>query len=62
MSILESITNDMKQAMRDKNKVALTAIRALKTAITTQEKDKGGEMVEADVIAIIRKQGKAFGG
>jgi len=58
MAILTQLTDDMKQAMRDKDKVALTAIRALKTAITNQEKDAGGELNDTDVIGIIRKQVK----
>ena len=58
MSILETITEDMKTAMRAKDKVALTAIRALKTAITNAEKGGAGDLSEADVISIIRKQVK----
>lgn len=58
MSILETITNDMKDAMRAKDKVALTAIRALKTAITTAEKSGSSEISDTDIISIIRKQVK----
>ena len=55
MSILEEITNDMKTAMRAKDKVALTTIRALKTAITNAEKGGSSDVGEAEVIGIIRK-------
>ena len=58
MSITETITADIKQAMRDKNKVALTAMRALKTAITNAEKDTGSTLSDTEVITIIRKQVK----
>lgn len=58
MPILETITNDMKDAMRAKDKVALTAIRALKSAITNAEKSGSGEMSDTDIISIIRKQVK----
>jgi len=58
MSIVETITVDMKDAMRAKDKVALTAIRALKTAITNAEKSGSGEVGDTDIISIIRKQVK----
>ena len=48
----------MKDAMRAKDKVALTAIRALKSAITNAEKSGSGEMSDTDIISIIRKQVK----
>jgi len=44
--------------MKAKDKVALTAIRALKTAITNAEKEAGSELTDTDVTAIIRKQVK----
>lgn len=58
MSILEQITADMKNAMKAKDKVALTAIRALKTAITNAEKGGNSELSDTDIISIIRKQVK----
>jgi len=57
MSMLEQITADMKDAMRNKDKVALTAIRALKTAITNLEKDTAdGNVDEGAIAGLIRKQ------
>jgi uncharacterized protein len=58
MSILEKVTSDMKDAMKAKDKLALTVIRALKSAITNAEKSSSKEISEADVIGIIRKQVK----
>lgn len=58
MAITEQLTNDMKDAMRAKDKVALTTIRALKTAITTVEKNAGTTLTDTEVISIIRKQVK----
>lgn len=58
MSILEQINSDMKDAMRAKDKVALTAIRALKTAITNLEKAGSGSISDTEVISTIRKQVK----
>ncbi len=59
MNISEQITTDMKSAMRDKNKIALNTLRALKSAITNAKIEKGGidsELAENEVINIIRKQ------
>lgn len=58
-SLTNQITDDMKTAMRERNKVALNVIRALKTAITNASIDKSGagtELEDSEVITIIRKQ------
>lgn len=59
MNITEQITADMKSAMRDKNKIALNTLRALKSAITNAQIDKAGidtTLPENESISIIRKQ------
>ena len=59
MSLAESITSDMKTAMRERNKVALNTLRALKTALGNAAIEKGGagsELTEGEVVQIIRKQ------
>lgn len=58
MQILEQITADMKDAMRAKDKIALTSIRSLKAAITNAEKAQKTELNETEIIGIIRKQVK----
>ncbi|MBL9155160.1 MAG: GatB/YqeY domain-containing protein [Verrucomicrobiales bacterium] len=53
------ITEDMKQAMRDKNAVALNTIRMLKSAIKNAAIEKGGasaELNDAETVAVIRKE------
>ena len=57
MKISEQINEDLKNAMRAKDKVALEALRAAKTAFTlakTQE-GAGGEISETDELKIIQK-------
>lgn len=59
MSIEEALTNDMKEAMKAKNTVALTTIRALKSAIKNAALEKGGadgQLDDSEVLAVIRKQ------
>ena len=58
-SLIETITTDMKTAMRERNKVALNTLRALKSAATNAAIEKSGagtELAENEVINIIRKQ------
>lgn len=58
-TLIETITADMKTAMRDRNKVALNTLRALKSAATNAAIDKSGagtELPENEVVNIVRKQ------
>ena len=58
-NLAQQITDDMKTAMRERDKVALNVLRALKTAITNTAIKKSGagtELAEDEVISIIRKQ------
>ncbi len=58
-NITETITADMKSAMRDRNKVALNTLRAVKTAITNSAIEKSGagtELSDNEVVTIVRKQ------
>ncbi|MBK1829764.1 GatB/YqeY domain-containing protein [Verrucomicrobiaceae bacterium R5-34] len=58
-SLTNTILEDMKTAMRERNKAALNVLRALKTAITNAAIEKSGagtELPDNEVINIIRKQ------
>ena len=56
MSLSEKINNDIKEAMKAKDKVALAAIRSIKSAILLEE-TKGGDAQVGDtkVVQIIQK-------
>lgn len=57
----QQITEDMKTAMREKNAVALTTIRMLKSSIKNAAIEKGGadaELTDPEVVAVIRKEVK----
>ncbi len=57
--LAQQITDDMKTAMRERDKGALNVLRALKAAITNTAIEKSGagtELAEGEVISIIRKQ------
>lgn len=59
MSIQDTLKDDMKDAMKSKDKVALTTIRGLIAAIKNAAIEKGGadaSLDDAEVMAVIRKQ------
>ncbi|MBL1353392.1 MAG: GatB/YqeY domain-containing protein [Zetaproteobacteria bacterium] len=53
--MLQQITEDMKQAMRDKNKVKLSVIRMLRAALKDFEIKLGHPLNPEDVIAVVGK-------
>jgi len=53
--MLQQITDDMKQAMRDKNKVKLGVIRMLRAALKDHEIKIGKDLTPEDVIAVVGK-------
>lgn len=58
-TISEQLTEKMKEAMKNKNTVALNALRSLKTALTNARIEKGNlhaELDDAEEAAVVRKQ------
>lgn len=56
MSLVEQINSDIKEAMKAKDKDALNAIRAIKSAIMLEAtKEVGSEVPDAKVVQIIQK-------
>ncbi|WP_299160943.1 GatB/YqeY domain-containing protein [uncultured Tenacibaculum sp.] len=59
MSLQKQVMDKMKEAMKSKDTVALTALRALKSAFMLSNTEVGaGEMSEAEELKIIQKQVK----
>ena len=60
MSLKDKLTEDMKQAMKDKEagKLRLSVIRMVRAAIKIVEIDTKAELAEEDVIAIVAKEVK----
>lgn len=58
MSLKDRLSHDLKDAMRAKDRVRLSAIRMLSAAIQEKEKSGGGDVSEDDHIAIVQKQAK----
>lgn len=58
-TLAQQISDGIKDAMWAKDSTALTALRALKTAImnaTIEKSGAGGELPDADQLAVVRKQ------
>ncbi|PSR01262.1 MAG: glutamyl-tRNA amidotransferase [Bacteroidetes bacterium SW_11_45_7] len=58
MTLTERINEDLKKAMREKDQVAMRALRSIKTAILNAEREKGagGEVTDDQVIQILNKE------
>ncbi len=55
----ETIANDLKDAMRAKDQVAMTSLRALKSAVKYAAVEKlgaDGELGDTEILAVVRKQ------
>ena len=56
MKLAEQLQNDLKDAMKAKDKEKLEALRAIKSAILLAKTDKGGgEMTETDELKMLQK-------
>jgi len=59
MSLTEEIGEQLKQAMRDKDQVALAALRSIKSALQYKQVEPGAkELDDAAVIQVIQKEVK----
>lgn len=56
MSLMDIIVQDMKEAMRSKNRLYLDVIRMVKGAIQLEEINRRKKLEEADIVDIISKQ------
>lgn len=54
MSTREKLMNDLQQAMREKNTVAMDTIRSVRAAMLNREVEIGGELEEDDILKVIR--------
>ncbi|MCL6636849.1 MAG: GatB/YqeY domain-containing protein [Alicyclobacillus sp.] len=56
MGLSEQLAEDMKQAMKDKDKVRLSTIRMVRSAIKNREIETGTALADADIVAVIQKE------
>lgn len=58
MALKEKLREDLKHAMRQKDKVRLRTLRMALAEIKFQEVEKGAELNDADVTAVLQKEAK----
>ncbi len=58
MSILDQLNDDMKTAMRAKDRDRLTTIRMIKSAIQNEEINKGRDLESDEILAILTREKK----
>ncbi len=58
MSLLEELNADMKQAMRDKEKVILSVIRMLKSSLQNEQINAGRELTDEEILTVLSREMK----
>lgn len=56
MSLQAKIDQDLKEAMRNKDKIRMSAIRMLKAAIKKQEIEKRGSLTDEEIVDVISRE------
>ncbi|WP_022834781.1 GatB/YqeY domain-containing protein [Salisaeta longa] len=57
-SLADRLTNDLKDAMRAKDKVRLRTIRQLRSALKNKAIDAGEDLSDQEALAVVRKEAK----
>ena len=58
MSLLETLNADMKQAMKDKNKEALTVIRMVKSTVMNEQISLGHDLTPEEELTVLSREVK----
>ncbi len=56
MNLTERLAEDMKQAMKDKDKLRLSVLRMVKAAVKNREIETGQPLADDDVLGVIQKE------
>ncbi|GEN33237.1 MULTISPECIES: GatB/YqeY domain-containing protein [Aneurinibacillus] len=56
MRLVDRLTNDMKQAMKDKDKLKLSVIRMVKSSIKNEEINNGKELSDDEVLTVLTRE------
>lgn len=58
MTLMETITNDLKQAMKENDKFSLSVYRMLKSALQLEQINAKHDLTDQEVVGVIKKQVK----
>lgn len=56
MSLVESLNQDMKLAMKNKDKLRLSVIRMVKSSLKNEEINQGSQLSEEQVLAVLTRE------
>jgi uncharacterized protein YqeY len=56
MRLVDRLTNDMKQAMKDKDKLKLSVIRMVKASVKNEEINQGKELSDDEVLTVLTRE------
>ena len=56
MSLVESLNQDMKLAMKNKDKLRLSVIRMVKSSVKNEEINQGSQLSEEQVLAVLTRE------
>lgn len=57
-SFVDQLNSDIKQAMRDKNKLKLSTLRLLKSALQNEQIKSGAELTDEEVLSVLTRETK----
>ena len=58
MSLLEQLTNDMKEAMKAKDKVTLGVVRMVKSSVSNEQIKLGHDLTADEELAVLSREMK----
>lgn len=58
MSLLEELNNDIKQAMKDKNKDVLSVIRMVKSTVMNEQINLGHDLTKEEELTVLSREVK----
>jgi uncharacterized protein YqeY len=56
MNLSERLAEDLKQAMKDRNKTRLSVLRMVKSALKNQEIERGQPLTDDETLAVLNKE------
>lgn len=56
MEMTQRVAEDLKQAMKDRDKLRLNVLRMVKAAVKNQEIDRGAALSDEDVLSVFQKE------
>lgn len=56
MELTQRVAEDLKQAMKDRDKLRLNVLRLVKSAVKNQEIDRGSALTDEEVLSVFQKE------